>query len=207
MKNKSRITLFFIILLLLFVLGCFLFVKYVFKDVTKEISKEETQEIKIVGRQFEWYIWYPSLDGVFGSNSIKNVTPTNIIARDLEGPYSKDDVVINQEAFHLIKAKKYRFLITSRDVLHSAYFPHFRSQINAIPEMESVLEITPDKTTEEIRAILDTSTSEGASTFDYFLMCNKICGSGHSLMHTKIIVESEIEFNRWLLNNAKNSCD
>ena len=34
--------------------------------------------------------------------------------------------------------------------------------------------------------------------FDYFLLCNKICGDAHYNMQMKIVVESEEEYNQWL---------
>jgi cytochrome c oxidase subunit 2 len=34
--------------------------------------------------------------------------------------------------------------------------------------------------------------------FDYILLCNKICGSGHFNMQMKIVVETEEEFNKWV---------
>ena len=40
--------------------------------------------------------------------------------------------------------------------------------------------------------------------FDYVLMCNKICGAGHSNMQLKVIVETQEEFNNWIENNGDN---
>jgi cytochrome c oxidase subunit 2 len=35
-------------------------------------------------------------------------------------------------------------------------------------------------------------------TFDYLLLCNKICGASHYNMQMKIVVEEEDSFNKWL---------
>src|SRR5690606_4484917 len=35
-------------------------------------------------------------------------------------------------------------------------------------------------------------------TFDYILLCNKICGRSHYNMQAKVIVETPDEFNSWL---------
>jgi cytochrome c oxidase subunit 2 len=35
-------------------------------------------------------------------------------------------------------------------------------------------------------------------TFDYLLLCNKICGASHYNMQMKIVVEDEATFNKWL---------
>lgn len=39
----------------------------------------------------------------------------------------------------------------SQDVLHSAYMPHFRAQMNCVPGMVTQFAFTPNKTTEEMR--------------------------------------------------------
>jgi len=35
-------------------------------------------------------------------------------------------------------------------------------------------------------------------TFDYLLLCNKICGKAHYNMQMKIVVESPEDFKKWL---------
>ena len=39
----------------------------------------------------------------------------------------------------------------SQDVLHSAYMPHFRAQMNCVPGMITQFGFTPTVTTEEMR--------------------------------------------------------
>jgi cytochrome c oxidase subunit 2 len=34
--------------------------------------------------------------------------------------------------------------------------------------------------------------------FEYYLLCNKICGASHYNMQIKIVVESEEHYNEWL---------
>jgi cytochrome c oxidase subunit 2 len=35
-------------------------------------------------------------------------------------------------------------------------------------------------------------------TFDYLLLCNKICGASHYNMQMKLVVDEEADFNKWL---------
>jgi cytochrome c oxidase subunit 2 len=104
----------------------------------------------------------------------------------------------------------------SQDVLHSAYMPHFRAQMNCVPGMVTQFSFTPTITTEEMRLqpeIIDkvkrtnkiraeraASGEENSDPweFDYVLLCNKICGKSHYNMQMKIIVESEEDFQKWL---------
>src|SRR5690554_7098300 len=108
----------------------------------------------------------------------------------------------------------------SQDVLHSAYFPHFRAQMNTVPGMVTQFIMTPSVTTADMRErqeIVDkvnkindvrnersktliAKGEEGLTpyTFDYILLCNKICGRSHYNMQAKVIVETPEEFNSWL---------
>jgi len=102
-----------------------------------------------------------------------------------------DDIVVKGE-FHLPIRKNVAFQIDSRDVIHSAYMPHFRAQMNAVPGMTTKFGFKPTITTDSMRTILDDQE------FNYVLLCNKVCGSAHYNMQMNIIVESEEDFHKWL---------
>jgi cytochrome c oxidase subunit 2 len=80
----------------------------------------------------------------------------------------------------------------SQDVLHSAYMPHFRAQMNCVPGMKTEFHFTPTITTAEMRE--KTKNPD----FDYVLLCNKICGATHWNMQMKIVVDSEADYKKWL---------
>lgn len=109
---------------------------------------------------------------------------------------SNDDRVTTEIV--LVKNKPYMFRFRARDVIHSAYMPEFRAQMNCVPGMSTVFPFTPIKTTAEARA------SKGNPNFDFYLYCNKICGAAHYNMKIKItVVGSESEYNTWLAAQAK----
>ncbi|HAA01443.1 MAG TPA: hypothetical protein DCD96_07320, partial [Flavobacteriales bacterium] len=54
-----------------------------------------------------------------------------------------DDRVIKLKEIHLVVNKDYEFLFRSQDVIHSAYMPHFRSQMNTVPGMVTRLKLRP----------------------------------------------------------------
>jgi cytochrome c oxidase subunit 2 len=109
---------------------------------------------------------------------------------------SNDDRVTTEIV--LVKNKPYMFRFRARDVIHSAYMPEFRAQMNCVPGMSTVFPFTPTKTTAEAR------TAKGNQNFDYYLYCNKICGAAHYNMKIKItVVGSESEYNTWLAAQAK----
>jgi len=109
--------------------------------------------------------------------------------RDFSTAY--DDIIVKGE-FHIPIRRDVSFQINSRDVIHSAYMPHFRAQMNAVPGMTTKFAYKPVITTDSMRTILDDAE------FNYILLCNKVCGSAHYNMQMNIVVESEEEFQNWL---------
>lgn len=105
---------------------------------------------------------------------------------------ANDDKVIKVKELHLVVNKDYEFAFRSQDVIHSAYFPHFRAQINTVPGVSTRLKFKPIITTDSMRTI------RGDKKFDYILLCNKICGASHSNMWLKIVVENQTEFDNWM---------
>lgn len=93
----------------------------------------------------------------------------------------------------LVKGKTYLFKFRAKDVIHSAWMPDFRSQINVVPGMGTHFSFTPVISTAEARKL------KNNKEFDYFLYCNKICGGGHSGMKLLVtVVETEAEYNDWI---------
>jgi cytochrome c oxidase subunit 2 len=103
-----------------------------------------------------------------------------------------DDQIVKGE-FHLPVGKEVEFVFRSRDVIHSAYMPHFRAQMNTVPGVPTRFKFTPTITTDSMRTI--TNNPE----FDYVLLCNKVCGAAHFNMQMKVIVESEADYQAWLV--------
>jgi len=108
----------------------------------------------------------------------------------------------------------------SQDVLHSAYMPHFRAQMNCVPGMITQFAFTPTVTTADMRndeaimakvnkinkirtenskkIVAEGGTALDPYTFDYLLLCNKICGASHYNMQMKIVVDTPADFKKWL---------
>ena len=93
---------------------------------------------------------------------------------------------------HVPVNKEVELIFRSQDVIHSAFLPHFRAQMNCVPGVATRLKMTPTITTDEMRKIT------GNGSFDYILLCNKVCGAAHFNMQMKVIVESEADYNAWV---------
>ena len=102
-----------------------------------------------------------------------------------------DDKIMKGE-FHLPVGREVEFVFRSRDVIHSAYMPHFRAQMNTVPGVPTRFKMTPTITSDSMRTILDDPD------FDYVLLCNKVCGAAHFNMQMAVVVETEAEYNAWI---------
>lgn len=103
----------------------------------------------------------------------------------------KDDHIVKGE-FHLPVGREVEFVFRSRDVIHSAYMPHFRAQMNTVPGVPTRFKMTPTITTDSMRTILNDPE------FNYVLLCNKICGAAHFNMKMDVVVDSEAGYQAWL---------
>jgi cytochrome c oxidase subunit 2 len=172
--------------------------------------------VELYAQQFNWTARYGGDDNVLGDASARliDIDKANILGIDEADPNAVDDIIVKE--LHLPVGRKVNFYMRSQDVLHSAYMPHFRAQMNCVPGMVTQFSFTPTITTEEMRLqpeIIDkvkrtnkiraerAAAGEENSDpweFDYILLCNKICGKSHYNMQMKIIVESEEDFQKWL---------
>jgi cytochrome c oxidase subunit 2 len=116
--------------------------------------------------------------------ALVSMTPKDLLAA------AEDDVVVKE--LHLPVNKTVHLKFRSQDIIHSAYLPHFRVQMNCVPGMNTDFVFKPTITTEEMR--IETANEE----FEYVLLCNKICGAAHYNMQLKVIVESEEDYNKWM---------
>jgi cytochrome c oxidase subunit 2 len=183
---------------------------------TEVMNIDESEDpiiIEVYAKQFAWQARYAGADNTLGLGNVNFIDETNNpIGVDLSDPASLDDKPVTE--LHLPKGKKVLFKFRSQDVLHSAYMPHFRAQMNCVPGMVTQFAFTPKYTTEEMREqseVMDktrginkirSDKGEDLYEFDYVLLCNKICGASHYSMQMKIIVEEEEEYKKWLAEQS-----
>jgi len=107
------------------------------------------------------------------------------------------DDIIQKDTLYLCKGQEYEIALRAKDVIHSAYFPHFRAQMNAVPGMATRLKFTPNKTTAEMRR------EKNDEKFNYILMCNKICGGAHYKMKMVVVVLDKSAYKKWMDGKKK----
>ena len=181
---------------------------YTWNNVQDLSDAENPLIIEVYAKQFNWEARYAGADNELGIGHVNFIEGINTMGVDMTDKRSADDIPVRE--LHLPKGRKVIFKFRSQDVMHSAYMPHFRAQINCVPGMTTSFGFTPTVTTAEMRENEDTKAKFEAINvlreadgkdpveFDYLLLCNKICGSSHYNMQMKVVVEEEADFNKWL---------
>jgi cytochrome c oxidase subunit 2 len=179
-------------------------------EVMADVGEDEEYiEVEATGYQFAWALRYPGEDGVLGRKDFKLIKQgTNDLGMDWQDQRSLDDFLPNELVLPV--NKKVRVRITSRDVLHNFYLPHFRLKMDAVPGMPTYFVFTPTKTTEEYRQELsqypeyqvpvDPNDPESPmlwEDFNYELACAELCGRGHWSMQKTVRIVSEDEYEAW----------
>lgn len=106
------------------------------------------------------------------------------------------DDIIQKDTLHLCVGKQYEMIFRAKDVIHSAYFPHLRAQMNTVPGLTTRLKVTPKLTTKQMREKMKNPN------FNYVLMCNKICGSAHYKMKMIVVIDTPAQYKAWLKSKA-----
>jgi cytochrome c oxidase subunit 2 len=130
--------------------------------------------------------------------NLRTVMEHDIEANGISSPYlaGADDIVTKD--FYLPIHQEVQILIRSRDVIHSAYIPHMRAQMNAVPGMTTQMKMVPIITSDSMRTHVMKDQE-----FDYILLCNKICGSSHYNMQMPLIVTKGAEYDAWMADQMK----
>ncbi|NNM23672.1 MAG: cytochrome c oxidase subunit II [Flavobacteriaceae bacterium] len=202
--------------------GLIIYGLFTWTDIMNIEEDEDTLVVELYAYQFDWRARYAGADNTLGEANVRLIEGVNILGVDTSDPNSQDDVIVNE--LHLPVGRQVLFKMRSQDVLHSAYMPHFRAQMNCVPGMITQFAFTPTKTTLEMReseemidkvnrinAIRTEKSKEliaqgdealESYVFDYLLLCNKICGNNHYNMQMKIVVETEEEYEAWIAQQA-----
>ncbi len=202
-----------VVLAVLILYGLYAWTNIMFID-----EDEDTVVIELYAQQFKWTARYSGEDNVLGKANVRLIEGVNTLGVDLSDPNAQDDIVVSE--LHIPKGKKIHFKFRSQDVLHSAYMPYFRAQMNCVPGMVTEFAYKPIYTTEEYRELpymiekvaninriraeksiellANGETALDPYAFDFLLLCNKICGASHYNMQMKIVVDTPADYKKWL---------
>lgn len=198
--------------------GLILWGLFSWNDIMDANTDDDPLIVEVYAYQFGWKVRYSGEDNTLGDANVRFIEGQNVIGIDPTDKDGMDDKVGSE--LHLPVNRPVIFKFRSQDVLHSAYMPHFRAQMNVVPGMVTQFKFTPTVTSEDYKAtefmtkkvrkineirrqkskelVDEGDVALDPYEFEYYLLCNKICGASHYNMQIKIVVESEEDYNKWL---------
>ena len=94
--------------------------------------------------------------------------------------FTYPDTGIVAGELHVPVGKEILLNISANDVLHAFWVPEYRLKQDAIPGKQSELRFTPSR----------------VGTYD--VICAELCGAYHGVMKTKVIAQSQSDFDAWV---------
>ena len=186
----------------------------VWNDVMPDVDPDsEYVEVEATGYQFAWDIRYPGPDDKLGTRDFRKIDlATNSLGLDFMDDKAIDDIVLSgADNIVLPVDTTVRVRITSKDVLHNFYLPHFRVKMDAIPGLPTYFIFEPTMTTQEFREQLreypewrelsdpaDPESPEKWEVFNFELACAELCGQGHYSMRRIVEIVTPAEYEEWL---------
>jgi len=188
-----------------------------------DVANPDSMVVEMYAKQFDWTARYAGADNKLGESNYKLISSTNDLGMDSTSAEGQDDIIVKNE-IHLPVGKEVEFKFHSRDVIHSAFFPHFRAQMNVVPGMTTMFHFTPTITTADMRKnpeVIEQMKGiniirakrkdvignghndfkpgdEKPVEFDYILLCNKICGNSHYNMQMTVVIDTEEDYKKWI---------
>ncbi len=95
-------------------------------------------------------------------------------------PHDPNVKLLSSSELHLPINVPIRMEIESADVMHGFWVPEFRIKQDAVPGRITEARFTP--------------TLLG----EYNVVCSELCGSGHGLMHNKVVVQSQADYDKFV---------
>ena len=184
----------------------------VWNDIMAE-PEGEYLEIEATGYQFAWDVRYPGADNKLATKNFRLIDPaTNPLGIDWSDDKAIDDVILSgADKIVLPVDTTVRVRITSKDVLHNFYLPHFRVKMDAIPGLPTFFVFKPSTTTKEFRKNLrnypewrepydpeDPDSKERWEEFQFELACAELCGDSHYAMKRIVEVVTREEYEEWI---------
>lgn len=128
-----------------------------------KIDMPETQEdVRVISQQWAWTFKHAGADGILDT---------------------ADDIIKINE-LHIQKGVAYRYILQSRDVMHSFSIPVFRLKQDAIPGRDIY------------------GWFEANQTGEWDIQCAEMCGVAHGIMGARIFIKDEAEHKAWLAANT-----
>jgi cytochrome c oxidase subunit 2 len=117
-----------------------------------------------------------------GSNPLKVDVTAQQFTWSFKYPDQHD---LTSSVLRLPVGRPARFTIRALDVLHSFWVPEFGQKQDAVPGTTTELTVTPNR------------------VGTYPIICTELCGLGHAVMRSTVLVMSKNEFEAWASKSGK----
>ena len=134
----------------------------VWNKVKIEMPEQIDDEVRVIAQQWAWTFEHTGPDGLWDT---------------------EDDIVKVNELV-VEEGKVYKYLLSSKDVMHSFSVPVFRLKQDAVPG----------------RVIQ--GWFEPNATGEWDIQCAEMCGVAHGIMGARIKIKSSEDYKAWLAANA-----
>ena len=96
--------------------------------------------------------------------------------------YPEQDLTTSE--LHIPQDRQVHLKLRSQDVIHSFWVPAFRIKKDVMPDRVTETYIT------------------GSELGTYPVVCTELCGAGHAVMRSQVVVESDADFQEWLASQG-----
>ncbi len=153
--DNDRLEFIWTIIPVVVLAGLILWGLYTWTNIMDINDDDDPLIVELYAQQFNWTARYGGEDNVLGESNVRmiDIDRANVLGLDESDPNASDDIIVKE--LHLPVGRKVNFKMRSQDVLHSAYMPHFRAQMNCVPGMTTQFSFTPITTTAEMRRNAD----------------------------------------------------
>ena len=104
----------------------------------------------------------------------------NVTAQQFAWEYQYPDGSVGTGDLHVPVDRQVELRMRSKDVIHDFYVKEFHVKQDVVPGITTTLIINPTK------------------TGTYQVICAELCGVGHGVMRSRVIVQSQEEYDAWL---------
>ncbi|MCC6294387.1 MAG: cytochrome c oxidase subunit II [Bryobacterales bacterium] len=135
--------------------------------------------VEALAKQFSWNFRYPGPDGRYARLDLKQINDAggNPFGADERDSAGKDDIVT--AALRIPAGRDVELILRGRDVIHNFFVRELRLKQDVVPGMLIPLRFRADV------------------PGTYEVACSELCGLGHHLMRTVVIVMPPGEFAAW----------
>jgi cytochrome c oxidase subunit II len=123
-----------------------------------------------------------SRNDALGANALR----VNVTAQQFAWSFSYPEAKgLTSGTLRLPKGRSVQLVLQSKDVIHSFWVPEFSQKEDTVPGIVTTLHFTPNR----------------LGTFP--VICTELCGLGHSVMRTSVVVMAPQAFDKWLHSQSK----